>query len=216
MKSKLLILSFAAFICGCFGSPVRMAMISEDDLKEVSTLELCSSYGHFRLDKVKKELIARLISFQHGLEDRTAVHQYKSGKIVVLHQDKSGIKAKLPDKGEISSKSEIKPDDFKTVLPAKGEISSKRETSSSEVEKLMRLMKVKLAEQSPPDGWEWELIEKGEIKKGMTQCGLLASWGMPMRIIERSRRVDEWIYDRPYSDYSFVQIRKGKIKKWKK
>ena len=198
MKSKLLILLFVLSISGCFGSPARIAMISEDDLKEVSTLELCSSYGHFRLDKVKKELIARLLSFQHGLEDRTAVHQYKSGKIVVMHQEQSGIKAKLPDKGEISSKSQ------------------KISGESEEVGKLRRLMKVKLAEQSPPDGWEWELIEKGQVKKGMTQCGLLASWGMPTRIVERSRRVDEWIYERQYSSYSFVQIRKGKIKKWKR
>ena len=197
MKIRFLSLLIVFSIVGCFGSPAKMAMISEDDLKEVKTLELCAAYGEklFGLEKVKKELIARLISYQHGLEDRTVVVQRKPGEVIAMHQKKSGIKAKLPDKGEISSKPQ------------------ERSGESGEIRKLKRLMKVKLAEQSPPDGWEWELIEKGEIKKGMSQCGLLASKGMPAQIVKGSRK-DEWIYQ-GYFSYLSVYVRKGKIKSWK-
>ena len=64
-----------------------------------------------------------------------------------------------------------------------------------------------------PDGWEWELIEKGEIKNGMTQCGLLASWGKPTYLGRKVGRVQEWIYDK-FLKHGTVYVKKGKIKKW--
>jgi len=68
-------------------------------------------------------------------------------------------------------------------------------------------------EQSPPEPWEWDLIEKGEIKKGMSQCGLLASKGMPTNIIKSRGGVNEWFYEGFFS-YLSVKIIKGKIKSW--
>jgi hypothetical protein len=195
MKVKLLILSFAVFICGCFGSPTKIAMVSEEDLKDVGTIELCAAYGDklFGLEKVKTELKARLDLLRRGPAD---VIVLSDKEIVVLYKDKPGDKPGLPDKGKIFE-------------------APKRNSKD-----LADLVEIKRNEESPPDIWEWELIEKGEIKNGMTQCGLLASWGMPTHIVRRSRRVDEWIYDRSswYGSvwYGSVHVKKGRIKKWKR
>ena len=166
-------------------------MVSEEDLKGVGTIELCAAYGDklFGLEKVKKELIARLLSYQHGLGDITLVQKDKSGNIIVLHPENSGKKTVLPDKGEISD-----------------ELEKARKS-------LRKWMKKRRPKNLPPDGWEWELIEKGEIKNGMTQCGLLASWGKPTYLGRKVGRVQEWIYDK-FLKHGTVYVKKGKIKKW--
>ena len=156
MKTKFLSLLLFISIFGCFGSPVKMAMVSDDDLKYVATMELCTAYGDklFRTDRIKNELIARLALHRKLPENTTAVFRDESGKIAVISH-----------------------------------------------------------KQPPPEPWEWDLIAKGEIKKGMTQCGLLASWGRPAQIVKKSRRVDEWIYHRFFGQ-GLVYVREGKIKSW--
>jgi hypothetical protein len=156
MKRKFLFLLLAISIAGCFGSPAKIAMISDDDLKYVATMELCTAYGDklFRTDRVKNELIARLDLYRTALGDITVVFPDKSGKKLVINKEKP-----------------------------------------------------------PPAPWEWELIEKGEIKKGMSQCGLLASKGMPTNIVKSRSGVNEWFYEGFFS-YLSVKIIKGKIKSW--
>ncbi len=190
MKIKFLSLLLAISVSGCFGSPAKIAMISEEGLKDVGTIELCAAYGDklFGLEKVKKELMHRLALSRRGPADVIVLN---AGEIVVLYEDKPGEKGGLPDKGKISD-------------------APKRNSTD-----LADLVQIKRTEESPPDTWEWELIEKGEIKKGMTQCGLLASWGRPTRIVKSKGRVNEWIYQ-GYFSYGSVHIRKGKVKRWTK
>jgi len=193
MKSKFLCLLFVLSLAGCFGSPTKIALVSDDDLKYVGTIELCAAYGDklFGMERVKKELMARNRLHQQMPGSLITVHKHQSGNPVVVLQQESGVEMNLPEKGTLSDKTDTN-----------GGVNN-------------RSLKKKIAEHLPPDSWEWELIEKGEIKEGMTQCGLLASWGKPVQIVKSSRSVDEWIYQ-GFVKYGSVHIRKGKIKKWVK
>jgi len=172
MKINFIGLLMIVLFLGCAGSPAKLAMMSEDDLKKEKTHTLCNAYGNkvWRTEKVKNELIARAASHKQEFKDIF----------------------KLPDQGKITNDPE--------------------ETQNNSTDRTQLLIKWGTKE-SPPENWEWDLIENEKIRVGMSKCGLLASWGKPGRINRSSHGPAQWVYGGS-GNRSYVYVRGGKIKSW--
>ena len=130
MNKKSLITILFIFLAGCAGSPVRISMLSPQELKAENAWNLCGAYAHGHSEKVKAELVRR---------------------------------------GEI-------PDD------------------------------------------EWPLIEQNKIRIGMSEFGLVCSWGGAYRINETvgSWGVHkQWVYRACRScSAQYVYTENGKVSSW--
>ena len=63
------------FTISCAGSPSRISMMSEDQLRSVNSYQLCHAYGHIKSEKVRNELLNRYVitSYEWTLIDRKSV-----------------------------------------------------------------------------------------------------------------------------------------------
>lgn len=65
---------------------------------------------------------------------------------------------------------------------------------------------------------EWALAEGQKIRRGMSECALLASWGIPNKV---NRSVGVWgvhkqyVY-RGYQQSSYVYVENGRVSGWQK
>lgn len=81
--------------------------------------------------------------------------------------------------------------------------------------------RLKALRNEPPKSDEWDLIHAKQIKIGMTQCSLLASWGQPDRINSSASRYgssNQWIYNVGFRFIraSYVYVSGGKVSAWQK
>lgn len=62
--------------------------------------------------------------------------------------------------------------------------------------------------------WEWPLIEQNKIKRGMSECGLIASWGGLPKI---NKSVGSWGVRKQYvykRAGNYVYVRNGVVTSW--
>jgi hypothetical protein len=58
-------------------------------------------------------------------------------------------------------------------------------------------------------GWDWEAIDKRQVKVGMEEFEVACSIGQPNRINRSSHGPDQWVYNRLY-----VYFRNGVVDAW--
>ncbi len=55
---------------------------------------------------------------------------------------------------------------------------------------------------------DWSLSEAGEVRVGMTRCGVLAALGVPTKVNPTD---DMWIYYRPEQSSLYVSFKQGRV-----